>query len=166
MTWHDKERLLSDAPPTGEPQGDPVQEASAASGFRARRAEHVLAGDDRGSAASAAGAEAPPNSAVHFERADTVAGSAAGADSLRRIERQLDEIRSRVEALTREDAHQEFSPARLAGTMIQVFAIGALLFALADVVFDRDRGAQLVKLALAGVLQVGALTAFVLASRR
>lgn len=82
---------------------------------------------------------------------------------LHRIERLLSEIHGRLETTERAQRHQEFSLARLVGTLLQVLVVVVMLWAVADWVYQAPPGGQLVKLAFAGVLQMGALTAFMLA---
>jgi hypothetical protein len=82
---------------------------------------------------------------------------------LRRIERALDEIRGRLEATARAHQHREFSLPRLLGNLCQVLVVGLVGLALADWVYQAPPGRLLVELALAGVLQLGALTGLILA---
>lgn len=81
---------------------------------------------------------------------------------LRRIERSLSEIHDRLEAREHERRHQEFSVARLIGSLVQALVVGFLIAAIADWVYNAPVEKQLVKLAFAGVLQLLALTAFTL----
>lgn len=83
--------------------------------------------------------------------------------ALQRVEDVVKDIRGRLESTARERRHREFSAAWLIGTLLQALVIGFVIAALADWAFEAELGKQLVKLALAGVLQLGALTAFVLA---
>ncbi|MCA9244030.1 MAG: hypothetical protein KDA32_08760 [Phycisphaerales bacterium] len=76
--------------------------------------------------------------------------------TLRRMERLLGEIRNVMETRAREDAHQEFSPARLLGALAQVLAIGFLALALVGW-FINVSGTQL-------VIQLGFCIAFQLAA--
>lgn len=82
---------------------------------------------------------------------------------LRRVDERLASIDRRVETLARERQHEEFSIARLVGVVVQVAAVGALIVAIASWAFQAALGQQLVLLLFAGVLQLGALTAFVVA---
>lgn len=82
---------------------------------------------------------------------------------LRRVDERLASIDRRMETLVRERQHEEFSIARLVGVVVQVAAVGALVVAIASWVFQAALGQQLVLLLLATVLQLGALTAFVVA---
>jgi hypothetical protein len=83
------------------------------------------------------------------------------AASLGRIEDTLEDLRRRVETLTREQQHKDFSWVLAAGYLGQVLVAGLLVAALADWVFAADLAKPLMKLLFAGVLQIGALTAFV-----
>ena len=94
---------------------------------------------------------------------------AGGEDELavlRRIERTLEEIRGRLETTARAQRHVEFSPARLIGALFEVLVLGLVIAALADWIYQAPLPNQLVKLTLAGVLQLVALTAFVLAPKK
>jgi hypothetical protein len=82
--------------------------------------------------------------------------------ALHRIERLLFEIHGRLETTERAQRHQEFSLGRLVGALLQVLVVVVVLSAVADWVFQTPPGGQLVKLAFAGVLQIGVLTAFML----
>jgi len=83
--------------------------------------------------------------------------------TLRRIVQLLDEIRGRLDIDARARRHRQFSLARLLGALLQALVVGLVIAALADWVYGAALGAQLVKLVFAGVLQLGALTAFVIA---
>jgi hypothetical protein len=82
---------------------------------------------------------------------------------LRRIERAVDEIRGRLETTARAQQHREFSLPRLLGALCQMLVVGLVGVALADWTYQGPSARLLVELALAGVLQLGALTAYVLA---
>lgn len=82
---------------------------------------------------------------------------------LRRVDERLASIDRRLESLARERQHEEFSIARLIGVVVQVAAVGALVVSIAAWAFQAALGQQLVLLLFAGVLQLGALTAFVVA---
>lgn len=113
-----------------------------------------------------------PNAAKPTERSDP-AQRRSGEDllaALQRVEEVVKDIRGRLEGMgewvettTRERRHRQFSAAWLIGSLLQALVIGFVVAALADWAFEAELGRQLVKLALAGVLQLGALTAFVLA---
>jgi hypothetical protein len=83
--------------------------------------------------------------------------------ALRRIERLLVDIRGHLEATARAHRHRDFSLSRLVAALLQALVVGLVIAALADWAYQTPPGAQLVKLAFAGVLQLGALTALVLA---
>ena len=99
---------------------------------------------------------------VHTESSQRGAGDESLA-VLRQIEQSLDEIRGRVDTATRAHRHREFSVARLIGALLQALVVGFVIAALADWAYQAPPAGQLVKLAFAGVLELGALTAFVLA---
>ena len=82
---------------------------------------------------------------------------------LRRTERILGEIRGHLESSARTQRHQDFSFPRLLGAICQAAAAGLVVIAVAGWTFRASPADQLIALALAGVLQLGALTAFVLA---
>ncbi len=80
-----------------------------------------------------------------------------------RVEQLLVEIRDRLDLLTRDRRHVEFSVARLVASLVQALVIGLLLAAIADWLFSAPFSAAILKLAFAAVLQLAALTAFILA---
>ena len=82
--------------------------------------------------------------------------------ALERVERTLVELRRSVDTGVRERRHREFSAARLIGSILQALVLGLVLWALSDWLFAEPREGLLVKLAFAGVLQLGALTGFLL----
>ena len=82
--------------------------------------------------------------------------------TLNRIEHSLGDVRRTLSATAREHRHREFSPARLIGSILQALVLGLLLWAVSDWVFGEPHNALLVKIAFAAVLQLTALTAFVL----
>ncbi len=86
--------------------------------------------------------------------------------TLRRIERTLTEARGLLESQVREKEHREFSVARLLGALLQVLVVGFFISALADWVYQKPAADLLVKLAFAAVVQLGALSAFLLARER
>ncbi len=85
--------------------------------------------------------------------------------SLERIEGLLREIRGQLETMGRVQRYRDFSPARLIGAILQSLVVGFVIAAVADWLYQASAGTQLVKIGLAGVLQLAALTAFVLARR-
>lgn len=86
-------------------------------------------------------------------------------DALSEIERSLGEIRAKLDTTVRAHQHKEFSPARMVGATLQVLVVGFGGFALLDLLFQAEPLHILVKLAFAAVLQLGALTAFIVAPR-
>ena len=99
------------------------------------------------------------------EAPDSARGPTSGEDVLtvlQRIEQGLAEIRRSLDGMARERRHREFSPARLIGSILQAFVVGLVLWSVSDWVFGEPRDALLVKIAFAAVLQLGALTAFLL----
>lgn len=105
-------------------------------------------------ARSADNDELPPFSADRL--ADLVA-------SLQRIEKQLRDIRDTLDAAAREGKHRQYSPARLTGSILQVIVAGLIALAVLDWAFDAPADTLLAKLAFAAVLQLAALTAFIVA---
>ena len=108
----------------------------------------------------------PPESASDTPQAAGTEEPRIAADTLavlRQIERSLEEIRARLEARARAQRHREFSFARLLGAMFQVLVLGLVIAALSDWLYQAPPGTQLVKLAFAGVLQLAALTAYLMA---
>jgi len=99
--------------------------------------------------------------------ADQRARAHGGADPLlavlERMERVLSETRGRLEAAERSQRHREFSLARFAGALLQAVVVGLIIGALSDWAYEAPPAQQLVKLAFAGVLQLAALTAFIVA---
>lgn len=82
---------------------------------------------------------------------------------LERIEALLSELRGVIDARTREQEHQRFSPALLIGTALQMLCVGLLVLAVMDWVFNATDRAKLMKLAYGGMLQLMACAAFLLA---
>ncbi len=82
--------------------------------------------------------------------------------ALQRIERLLTGMSDRLETLTRERQHRDFSLARLIGWVLQFLVVGFAIAAVADWAFQAELGKQIVMLLFAGVFQLGALTAFLL----
>ena len=87
---------------------------------------------------------------------------ADGLLALQRIERLLTGMSDRLETLTRERQHRDFSLARLIGWVLQFLVVGFAIAAVADWAFQAELGKQIVMLLFAGVFQLGALTAFLL----
>lgn len=88
------------------------------------------------------------------------------AVTLQHMEKLLGQIRGTLNAATRDEAHRELSVGRTVGAVIQVVVAGLVALALLDWLLDAPAEALYVKLAFAGVLQVSALTAFVVARVR
>jgi hypothetical protein len=84
---------------------------------------------------------------------------------LRRMESHLHEIRSVLDAEAHERTYREFSTGRLIGTVLQIIVAGLVVLALLDWALDAPTDALLVKLAFAAVLQLAALTAFIVSGR-
>jgi hypothetical protein len=74
----------------------------------------------------------------------------------------LGEIRGALDAAERERQHKEFSSLRLIGAILQVVVGGLVALAVLDWVFEAQVEVLFVKLAFATVLQLIALTAFLL----
>lgn len=87
----------------------------------------------------------PPDAATAFER----------------MERVLRQIRGSLDTTTREASYREFSPLRLVAAVLQVFVAGLVVLALLDWLLAAPTDSLLIKLAFAAVLQLSALTAFV-----
>ena len=81
--------------------------------------------------------------------------------SLRRIEKLLSEIRGALDAAARAGEHREYSLGRVIGAVLQVIVGGLVVLALFDWLLGAPVDGLLVKLVFAAVLQLGALTAFV-----
>ena len=73
----------------------------------------------------------------------------------------LGEIRGTLDAAVRGKEHRDFSVGLLVGSILQVIVVGLLALSLLDWVFGATSGSMLIKLAFASVLQLSALTAFV-----
>lgn len=79
--------------------------------------------------------------------------------------RLLTEIRDQLDSQRRWHEHQEFSPARLIGGFLQVVVVPLVLWAASDWVFGYAYNEIFTKLGFALVLQLMALSAFVLSRR-
>jgi hypothetical protein len=106
--------------------------------------------------------EVPPDEAPAREPAGPAAPPDT-ASTLSRLEKLVEEIRSGLDARLREQAHKDFSAAWLAGAVLQVLVVGLVVMAGLDCLFQSPVGRPMLKLAFALVLQLMALTAFVLA---
>ncbi len=105
---------------------------------------------------------APPGPPLAAEPADPLEAS------LLRMERHLSEIASSLESLERERRHKDFSPLLFIGPIAQALVVALLLWTTSDAFFAKlpNTGYMLIKLGFAGVLQMGALTAFLAHRRR
>jgi hypothetical protein len=83
-------------------------------------------------------------------------------ETLRRVEAQVREIRSAIDVTLREREHHDFSPLALVGIIVQLIVIAILAIAWLDWAFGAADADPLTMLAFAGVLQLGALTAFIM----
>jgi len=83
--------------------------------------------------------------------------------TLERMERLLGQIRGALDATARDAEHREFSIGRLIGAVLQVIVAGLVGLALLDWLLQAPTDSLLVKLAFAAVLQLSALTAFLVA---
>ncbi|MBN2447949.1 MAG: hypothetical protein JXO22_14550 [Phycisphaerae bacterium] len=112
-------------------------------------------------------ADQTQDDAAHLPQAPaTPAELIAGADeALNRIERRLCEIRVLLDQEHRQEQHRELPVTRLLGAVLQAFVVGLLAWACSDWVFQTASDRILVKLAFAAVLQLTALSAYVLMPR-
>ena len=85
--------------------------------------------------------------------------------TFKRMEQLLGRIHGTLDAGARERQHRELSYARLAGAILQVIVAALVALALLDWLLHGAVNSLFVKLAFALVLQVSALTAFVVAHR-
>ncbi len=85
--------------------------------------------------------------------------------TFKRMEQLLGRIHGTLDAGARERQHRELSYARLAGAILQVIVAALVALALLDYLLHGAVNSLFVKLAFALVLQVSALTAFVVAHR-
>jgi hypothetical protein len=82
-----------------------------------------------------------------------------------RMEQLLGRIHGALDAGVREREHRELSYARLAGAILQVIVAALVALALLDWLLHGVVNSLIVKLAFAMVLQLAALTAFVISRR-
>ena len=108
------------------------------------------AADPNAPAESAGSGDPPPDPAV----------------TLQHMDKLLAQIRGTLNAATRDEAHRELSIGRTIGAVIQVVVAGLVALALLDWLLDAPAGGLYIKLAFAGVLQISALTAFVVSRPR
>jgi hypothetical protein len=83
--------------------------------------------------------------------------------TLQQMEKRLTQIRGALDAAARDGAHREFSLWRIAGSILQVIVAGLVVL---DWLLQAPVDSLTVKLAFAAVLQLAALTAFVVARDR
>jgi len=82
-----------------------------------------------------------------------------------RMERILGRIHGALDASAREGEHREWSSGRLVGGILQVIVAGLVALALLDWLLHGVVNSLFVKLAFAMVLQLSALTAFVVSRK-
>lgn len=82
------------------------------------------------------------------------------------VAKTLDEILSFLRAVDRRNQAEDFSLGRLAGIIVQMFAVAALVWAIFGMIRGDEYGAQIVKLLLTIALQAVALTSFLVSSRK
>jgi hypothetical protein len=92
------------------------------------------------------------------ERADLIPDATV---TLERMEKLLSQIRGALDAAARAGEHREFSIGRTAAWVLQIIVAGLVVLALLDWLLEAPTDSLLVKLAFAAVLQLSALTAFV-----
>lgn len=81
--------------------------------------------------------------------------------TLRHMEKLLAEIRGSLDASARDGEHREFSTVKTVGAILQVVVGGLLILALLGWMLDARWDGLMLKLAFAAVLQLCALTAFI-----
>jgi len=82
-----------------------------------------------------------------------------------RMERLLGRIHGALDASAREGEHRELSYGRLVGGILQIIVAGLVALALLDWLLHGVVNSLFVKLAFAMVLQLSALTAFVMSRK-
>ena len=102
----------------------------------------------------------PPPAQPTLRRTAPNAGDASSSGSQQRL---LQEILSTLQRLERRDKSIDFSLARLGGAIMQMAAIGALVWSAFSL--NETFSVQLIRLGYAIVLQLIALTLFVTASK-
>jgi ABC-type transport system involved in cytochrome bd biosynthesis fused ATPase/permease subunit len=115
--------------------------------------------------------ENPTETKSDVVREESEASKAEGlppdvAPAFERMERLLRQIRGALDTTAREAKYRDFSALRLVGAILQVFVVGLVVMALLDWIFAASAGSLLIKLAFATVLQLSALTAFVVSRQR
>ncbi len=82
--------------------------------------------------------------------------------SFERMEKLLSQIHGALDANVRESEHREFSSWRLGAYFIQILVLSLIVLALLDWILQGPVAELFVKLAFAGVLQLCAITVFLL----
>jgi hypothetical protein len=102
---------------------------------------------------------------------DLVGNTTSGPDlvpdataTLERMEKLLNQIRGTLDAAARAGEHREFSVGRTVGWVLQIIVAGLVVLALLDWLLAAPTDSLLVKLAFAAVLQLSALTAFLVSA--
>lgn len=90
----------------------------------------------------------------------------SGRDNLSAVDRTLQEILSFLRTVDRRNQAEDFSLGRLAGLVVQMLALAALVWAVFSMLRGEAYGEQIVKLLFALILQATALTSFVASSRK
>ena len=109
------------------------------------------------------GSAGPATAEDQTERG-SLPGDVAGA--FERMEKLLSQIRGSLDSTAREARYREFSMLRLVGAVLEVFVAGFVILALLDWFFTAPTNKLLVKLAFAAVLQLAALTAFIVSREK
>lgn len=109
---------------------------------------------------------APPNPPKKDAQPITEFRPEDAANAVARLEKLLRDVRGALEARERESEHREFSTVRLLGAIAQMFAVGLLIWAMIDWFFQPLMDQSLVKAVFAGVLQLMAMTAFLMSRPR
>lgn len=94
---------------------------------------------------------------------------ASGSSKIEEMSRDIAAIRATLDHATRERDFKDFSYVRLIAFIAQILVAALLAIALTDVFVDpnlRQPSPVVVKLLFAGVLQLGALTAFFMSRGR
>jgi D,D-heptose 1,7-bisphosphate phosphatase len=95
---------------------------------------------------------------------------AAAADAVRKeltvVGSRVEEILSFLRMVDRRQQAEDFSLGRLVGIVVQMVAVAAMVWAIFSFIRSEEYGAQIVRLLFALVLQMLALTCFLLSSRK
>lgn len=121
-------------------------------------------GDADESVVSAAGLEREPDRVPDEKSRRSARRGRIGGGGDANTVAVLEEIRDHLRRRHRDDRHDDFSVARLLGTLTQMLALVAGIWGLMSVV--ASKGDALVRLSLAIFLQLVALTAFVAGGRK